>query len=165
MQNLRQTVSCTARFAAVILLAGLAGGCPYSLPPPGNSITILNDTAYPIVVFYVTSSSSGSWGRNQLPSPLGPGESFTVFDIPRGIYDLRARVSTPRGLEDIYRLDVVFRDGDDLHWTVHSDVQYKDDGFSIEQFTDGLTAQEEPEGESSAIEGRSVYQQPSYPYP
>ncbi|HEU4384319.1 MAG TPA: hypothetical protein VFR85_12580 [Anaeromyxobacteraceae bacterium] len=59
---------------------------------PG-SLYVVNSTAYTITQLYVSPAGAGTWGQNQLISPISPSGSFTLTGIPVGTYDFRAVAS------------------------------------------------------------------------
>jgi hypothetical protein len=53
----------------------------------------VNSSSFTISELYVSPSSSGSWGPDQLTSTIAPGGTFTLTGITPGTYDLRAVAS------------------------------------------------------------------------
>lgn len=69
-------------------------------------LTVLNQSSETICYLYVSPSDSEDWGQDQLDeSVVNAGDSFTVFGIPPGSYDLRAESCEGSTLED-YGLDL-----------------------------------------------------------
>lgn len=67
-------------------------------PPPtdvqndSNNFYIVNDSDFTICYFYLSLSSNSDWGVDQLEDNLVyPGETFTLYDVPYGTYDLNAQ--------------------------------------------------------------------------
>jgi hypothetical protein len=69
-------------------------------------LNVLNESSAAICYLYVSPSDSEDWGPDQLgESIINAGDSFTVFGIPPGTYDLRADSCDGATLED-YGLDM-----------------------------------------------------------
>ncbi|MCA1828862.1 MAG: hypothetical protein ABR567_01770 [Myxococcales bacterium] len=60
---------------------------------PQGSLKIVNNHCFGITELYVSPSSSGSWGQNQLSSAIAAGGSLTLTAIPAGSYDVKAVAS------------------------------------------------------------------------
>ncbi|MDX8389155.1 MAG: hypothetical protein R8M38_01560 [Mariprofundaceae bacterium] len=84
-----------------------------------TSVQLINDSSIPIHYFYISPSSSGEWGPDQLGEStiVDPWESYTVHNIPCGdSYDLL--------VEDIFndelaiRFDVFLSCSTTMRWTI-----------------------------------------------
>ena len=72
----------------VVLALACGGGGGRS---PEGHLQVVNGGTSDMTGLYVTPSSSGSWGVDQLaPSELCPGESLTLSRIDPGYYDVEA---------------------------------------------------------------------------
>jgi hypothetical protein len=83
-----------AVFSAALVLAacdggGGGGGNP---PPPATTgaIRVDNGTSYTIHEMYVVPNTAGNWGAQQNSSPIPSGGSWTLADVPAGLWDVRA---------------------------------------------------------------------------
>jgi hypothetical protein len=109
-----------------VLAAVLFAGCP-NIPNVGgtNSVTLHNNHTTDITQFSVTrveptETPNTKEGINLLPTPLKPGESFTVPDLADGTYELtvqylRPTVSNPteQARQTVTQL---FEGGKDYDW-------------------------------------------------
>jgi hypothetical protein len=62
-------------------------------PPAVGALSTVNGTGYTITELYVSPAGAGTWGPNQLVSPIAPSGTFTLTGIPVGTYDFRAVAS------------------------------------------------------------------------
>jgi hypothetical protein len=113
-----------ARFSKTLPLVILLGvtvgvlvGCP---PPEQPSLTVVNYTTTELNEVNLKDVSEDNWGPNQLDGFVVPGdgsEEYTVLDIPKGVYDLRAVFNTPpacnngKGRIAVYRFEVPISEG------------------------------------------------------
>jgi len=84
----------TWQTSSVAITAG--GQSTWTLLPPTptvGSLTVVNSTSYTITELYGSAAGAGTWGLNQLASPIVPGGTLTLADIPAGTYDFRAVAS------------------------------------------------------------------------
>jgi len=73
---------------------------PTAVPPTAapvesglGSVDIVNNSSSKTICYvYISSTTSDSWGDDQLGSDntVAPGQTFTITDVPVGTYDLRA---------------------------------------------------------------------------
>ena len=79
------------------------------------SLTVINESDSSICYLYVSPDASDNWGSDQLGEDevLDAGESFEVFNIDPGVYDLRAVTCDD---EEVTRHDVDFTE--DKTWTI-----------------------------------------------
>jgi hypothetical protein len=84
-------------------------------PVATGSLKVVNNYNYPITELYVASSTSSTWGANQLSAPIPVGGSLTLTDIPEGEYDLRA-VSSDAAYVENYGVSITA--GGLLTWTL-----------------------------------------------
>lgn len=69
-----------------------AGDQIWEVPADMASLTVINDSSYPLCELYVVETDSDDWGQNQLDSgqTIEPGSQYTLSNIPYGSYNLRA---------------------------------------------------------------------------
>lgn len=93
----------------VLLLAASIAACSKSTDSTSSSsgsttssVKLINSSSYSVISWYISPSSSSTWGSDQLGSrTVSQGSTFTVGGIPCGTnYDFRADIS-----------------GDSSHWT------------------------------------------------
>ena len=79
------------------------------------SLTVKNESTSSICYLYISPDTSDEWGPDQLGSDnvLQTGESFEVFGIDPGLYDLRVVTCDD---EEVIRSDVQI--SEDLSWTI-----------------------------------------------
>ncbi len=74
--------------------SGSGGGYGYqgvSPAPVGGDLQVYNAGLSPLVSLYVTSSSSSTWGVDQLaPNSIYPGGTYDVTYLPSDLYDVQA---------------------------------------------------------------------------
>jgi hypothetical protein len=80
-----------------------------------GSLKVVNSYSYPVVALYVSSSTSTTWGVNQLTTAIPVGGSFTLTNIPQGMYDFAADASNGASWE---RYDQWLGDGALFTWTL-----------------------------------------------
>ena len=85
---------------------------------PGlGSLYVVNSTSYTITELYVSPAGAGTWGPNQLVSPIVPTTgTFTLTSIPVGSYDFRAVASD--GIAYWQTSSVSITDGGLATWTL-----------------------------------------------
>ncbi len=82
-------------------------------------LVVVNNSSYTIGYLFVSPSSDSTWGSNQLGTfVISPGDSFTIENIPDGIYDFLA-VTLDDQLE-AGRSMVVMESGAITTWTLTS---------------------------------------------
>jgi hypothetical protein len=57
---------------------------------PAASLTVVNGSGFSVTELYVSPSTSGTWGPDQLAGTISPGGSFTLTGIPPGTWDFKA---------------------------------------------------------------------------
>jgi hypothetical protein len=93
-----------------------AGGLfTWTLSVSTGALKVVNNYNFPITELYVASSTSSTWGANQLSAPIPVGGSITLTDIPEGMYDLRAVASDAAYVENY---DVSITAGELFTWTL-----------------------------------------------
>jgi hypothetical protein len=71
------------------------------------SLEITNNSGTPITYLYISPSESDSWGEDWLgSSEIGAGAAYTVSDIPRGKYDIKATDTDGNVIEVVYHVDL-----------------------------------------------------------
>ena len=80
-----------------------------------HSLTVINESAASICYLYISPDTSDEWGPDQLgeDNVLQAGESFEVFGIDPGLYDLRVVTCDD---EEVIRSDVQI--SEDISWTI-----------------------------------------------
>ncbi len=75
-----------------------------------NSTTdfyLVNDSEFTVCYFYFSLSSNSDWGGDQLNNELVyPGESYTLYDVPYGTYDLTLQDCDQNLLYEEYNLNL-----------------------------------------------------------
>ena len=83
-----------------------------------GSIMLVNNSNYIITGFYISPTTSETWGNSQLGSnTVSPSNSCTVKNIPAGTYDLRAYLYS---YGSIYHYGVAVQAGNTTTWTISS---------------------------------------------
>lgn len=78
-----------------------AEGATWTVEDNTVEFTVLNQSSAAICYLYLYPSGSEDWGPDQLgESVINAGESFTVFGIPPGSYDLQVQSCDDASLED-----------------------------------------------------------------
>jgi hypothetical protein len=98
---------------------------PPTAAPASVELEIVNESSEVICYVYIAPSASDSWGTDQLGEEtiIAPGESFSVYDIPPGSYDLLAQDCEENVL--VESNGEVFED--DLYtWTIFDQTAYGD---------------------------------------
>jgi len=79
------------------------------------SVEIINELDVDICEAYVAAEDESTWGPNQLDDPIAPGDSFTLNNIPEGVYDLQTVDCDGNTLEESFGEDLA---GQDFTWTI-----------------------------------------------
>ncbi|HEU4384381.1 MAG TPA: hypothetical protein VFR85_12905, partial [Anaeromyxobacteraceae bacterium] len=58
-----------------------------------GSLQVVNGTTYAIAELYVSPAGAGTWGPDQLASPIAPSGTFTLTGIAASSYDFMAIAS------------------------------------------------------------------------
>jgi hypothetical protein len=91
-------------------VTGVTSGLPIIDPPPVPatktntpspyiSITIHNGGPETICWVYISDSNDPSWGSNELPGVIGPGESYTWYNYVPDVYDVKIEDCVPSTLK------------------------------------------------------------------
>jgi len=69
--------------ALIFTLQGCGGGGGNGGSGSSTTFTfkVKNNSSYTVTAFYLSPSSSGSWGANQLTNPIAPGGSRTISGV------------------------------------------------------------------------------------
>jgi hypothetical protein len=73
----------------VLMFVLASTGCERDSRPDYGWVTVQNYSSQTVGYLYVSPSSSSSWGTDQLGSTtISPGNSFTLYHLEVGYYDL-----------------------------------------------------------------------------
>lgn len=82
----------------------------------GNSLLVINNSGLEVCYLYVSPQSSDSWGDDQLGADtIANGTSYEIFDVPPGIYDLRAEACDGVNFAENFGADL---SSGDFEWTL-----------------------------------------------
>ncbi len=105
---------------AMCLALGLVlstAGCESDNHTHYGLVQVVNSSSYTIGYLYISPTSSSDWGPDQLGSfIIEPGETFTVYDIEVGYYDIMAQDLSRNELAATYS-NYVGTEG--LVWTLY----------------------------------------------
>jgi len=110
------------RFSTVALVIAIglvvaSSGCEKDDRTEHGQLQIVNSSSYTIGYLYVSPSSSTDWGPDQLGSQvINPGESFLLYGIEVGFYDIMAQDLSHNELASTYS---EYIDSDGLVWTLY----------------------------------------------
>lgn len=83
---------------AIAMMASIygCGGGGSSHAPTTFTFNVTNSSSYIVQEFYLSPSSSTTWGPNQFSSPLAPGNTRSITGVPCnvGAYDFYAYSSS-----------------------------------------------------------------------
>jgi hypothetical protein len=71
----------------LLSLAGMIGAGAYACGT--TSLTVNNQSSYPIKEFHISPVGKATWGPNQLTSPLASKSTLTLTGIACDTYDIR----------------------------------------------------------------------------
>jgi hypothetical protein len=112
----RKRISTLALMIAIGLVVA-SSGCEKDSKTERGQLQVVNSSSYTIGYLYVSPSSSPDWGPDQLGSyVIDPGESFIVYGIEAGFYDIMAQDLDHNELASTYS---EYIDSDGLVWTLY----------------------------------------------
>jgi len=86
---MKRNLLSTITLCVVLGLVLAATGCESHHHTKYGWVQVVNSSSYTIGYLYISPSSSSDWGPDQLGSyVIDPGETFTVYDIEVGSYDI-----------------------------------------------------------------------------
>lgn len=106
-------LACLFTVALALSCGGGGGGYGYQgvtpVLPAGGDLQVYNAGSSPLVSLYVTSSSSTTWGVDQLaPYSIFPGSTYDVTNLPSDLFDVQA-VFSDGTVDTVF--DVPIQDG------------------------------------------------------
>jgi hypothetical protein len=80
-----------------------------------GSVTLINNSSQTVCYLYISPSSSSDWGPDQLGSDvIGPGNSYSITNMPFGTYDLRAEDCSGNALAERFEVEI----NGPIEWTL-----------------------------------------------
>jgi hypothetical protein len=101
--------------------------------PASVALEIVNESSQVICYVYIALSTSDTWGADRLGENtiIAPGETFSVYDIPPGTYDLLAQDCEENIL--VESGGEVFED-DVYTWTIFDETAYGDTMMVVDNY-------------------------------